>query len=129
MFITKFNRKISFYICCLVKHPRSVFFKSSSISNLRSDPLTMSYFDKLDNWLLLKYQQNLKIRKIIDIFLLIERECFNFFIISLLFDSPSQTIIFYIICNDFNSTIFEKLSNYNEVIWNLKLYRSISKRT
>jgi hypothetical protein len=39
--------------------------------------------------------------------------------ISLSFDSPSKTINFYAICNGFNLTIFDGLTNINGIAWNL----------
>jgi hypothetical protein len=76
----------------------------------------MDYFDNFDNKPLNKYKKILKIKKIYRCVLLhLDRWSFKFHAISLSFDSPSKTINFHVIYNGSNLTVFDGLSNDNEI--------------
>jgi hypothetical protein len=93
------------------------------------ESLVMDYFDNLDNGFHNKYKKILKIEKnFIDIFFsLINWQWFKFHTISLSFDTPSKTIKFYIIYNDYNLMVFDGVSNDNKIASNSNNYQSISK--
>jgi hypothetical protein len=38
-------------------------------------------------------------------------------------------IIYYVICNGFNLTVFDELSNDNKIAWNLNHHQSINRGT
>jgi hypothetical protein len=60
---------------------------------LSGDPLTMDYFDNIDNGPLNKYKKNLKNIKVYRcVLLFLDWWLFKFYVISLSFDSPSKTV-------------------------------------
>jgi hypothetical protein len=69
------------------------------------DPLITAYLDNLNNGSSNKYEKNLKNRK----------KSQKFHAISLSFDTPSRLSKFYTICNGFNLTVFDEVSNDNEI--------------
>jgi hypothetical protein len=80
----------------------------------------MSYFDNLDNESQNKYKKNLKNRKKVYkcVLLRLDWWSFKFHGISLSLDSLSN---FYVICNGFNLTAFDGLSNDNKITWRTHL--------
>jgi hypothetical protein len=66
------------------------------------------------------------------ILLFIDWQSIKFYIILLMFDTSSKIIKFngiFTIFNDFKLTVFNGLSNFNEILWNLTDYQSINKIT
>jgi hypothetical protein len=77
----------------------------------------MGYFDNLDNGSLNKYKKNLKNekKKYRCVLPLLDWWSLKFHTISLSFDSPSKTINFHAIYNGSNLTVFDRLSNDNDI--------------
>jgi hypothetical protein len=89
------------------------------ICSLRRDPLTMGYFDNLDNGPLNKYKKNLKNKKkkFIDMFFYLWIDCHsNFMQFHYRLIVHQRPSIFYAIYNGSNLTIFDGLSNDNEIL-------------
>jgi hypothetical protein len=91
----------------------------------------MSYFDNLDNGPLNKYKKILKMeKKFIDVLFYLwidgHSNFIQFHYRLIVHQRPSN---FYIICNSSNLTVFDGLSNDNEIIWNLNDYQFIGIRT
>jgi hypothetical protein len=60
---------------------------------MSGDPLTMGYFDNLDNGPLKKYKKILKMKKVyILVLLTLDWWSFKFYVISLSYDSPSKIV-------------------------------------
>jgi hypothetical protein len=81
----------------------------------------MGYFDNLDDGPLNKYKKKiLKMKKVCRCVLL-DWWSLKFYVISLSFDSPSN---FHTIYNGSNLTVFDGLSNDNEIVWNFNDHQS-----
>jgi hypothetical protein len=90
----------------------------------------MGYFDNLDNWSLNKYKEILKIeKKFIDVFFYLWIESYSNFIQFYYHLIVHQRLSnFYAIYNGSNLTVFDGLSNYTEITWNLNEPQSIGRR-
>jgi hypothetical protein len=91
----------------------------------------MDYFDNFDNGPLNKYKTNLKNKKkIIDVFFYLWISSHsNFMQFNYCLIVHQRPSIFYLICNGSNLTVFDGLSNDNEIAWNLNEHQSKSRRT
>jgi hypothetical protein len=101
----------------LMEQPDYSYNISSAKSFKRGDRLTMGYFDNLDNGPLSKYKKNLKNGNFfIDVlFYLWINDHANFMQFHyhlIVHQRPSN---FHAICNGSNLTVFDGLSNYNEI--------------